>query len=79
MNEEERELDLALAECEAENRLLRARNDRLMIEVQLLAEALRAMTPPTTPHECKTEEEKTAYAFGWWQAMEHARKEKNGG
>lgn len=29
MNDTERNLDLALAECEAENRLLRARNDRL--------------------------------------------------
>ena len=29
MNEQEREMDLALAECEAENRLLRARNERL--------------------------------------------------
>lgn len=29
MNNEERELDLALAEAEQENRLLRARNERL--------------------------------------------------
>ena len=29
MNDTERNLDLTLAECEAENRLLRARNDRL--------------------------------------------------
>jgi hypothetical protein len=29
MNEQERDLDLALAECEQENRLLRARIDRL--------------------------------------------------
>ena len=42
MNEQEREMDLALAECEAENRLLRARNERLLKEVQLLTEALRA-------------------------------------
>ena len=41
MNEQEREMDLALAECEAENRLLRARNERLMKEVDLLTEALR--------------------------------------
>jgi hypothetical protein len=33
MNEEDRELDLALAECEAENRLLRARNERLEREL----------------------------------------------
>ena len=34
MNEEDRELDLALAECEAENRLLRARNERLERELR---------------------------------------------
>jgi hypothetical protein len=42
MNEQEREMDFALAECEAENRLLRARNERLMKEVDLLTEMLRA-------------------------------------
>jgi hypothetical protein len=25
------------------------------------------------PHECQTEAEKTAYAFGWWKAMEYVR------
>jgi len=39
MNEIERDLDLALAECEAENRLLRARNDRL----EKVAEAAKTM------------------------------------
>ena len=39
MNETERDLDLALAECEAENRLLRARNDRL----EKVAEAAKTM------------------------------------
>jgi hypothetical protein len=39
MNDTERNLDLALAECEAENRLLRARNDRL----EKVAEAAKAM------------------------------------
>ncbi len=34
MNEEERELDIALAEAEQENRLLMARNERLMAEAQ---------------------------------------------
>lgn len=34
----------ALAECEQENRLLRARNERLMIEVQLLSEAVRDLS-----------------------------------
>jgi hypothetical protein len=36
MNDEDRELDLALAECEAENRLLRARNERLERELREL-------------------------------------------
>ena len=36
MTEEDRELDLALAECEAENRLLRARNERLERELKEL-------------------------------------------
>lgn len=36
MNEEDRQMDLALAECEAENRLLRARNERLERELREL-------------------------------------------
>ncbi|MES3041855.1 MAG: hypothetical protein V4730_11990 [Pseudomonadota bacterium] len=31
-------------------------------------------TQPAAPHECKTEGEKTAFAFGWWKALEQARK-----
>lgn len=34
MTEDERELDIALAEAEQENRILRARNERLMAEAQ---------------------------------------------
>jgi hypothetical protein len=30
-------------------------------------------TVPTPPPECQTEAEKTAYAFGWWKAMERKR------
>ncbi len=40
MNAEDRELDLALAECEAENRLLRARNERLERELKELRDML---------------------------------------
>ena len=40
MTEEDRELDLALAECEAENRLLRARNERLERELKELRDML---------------------------------------
>ena len=39
MNENERMMDLALAESEAENRLLRARNERL----EKVADAAKAM------------------------------------
>lgn len=28
---------------------------------------------PTPPPECQTDAEKTAYAFGWWKALEHIR------
>jgi len=40
MNEQERELDMALAEAEQENRLLRARNERLESEVKELEDIL---------------------------------------
>lgn len=43
MNEQERDLDLALAECEQENRLLRARNERLNKEVEVLRDAVQNM------------------------------------
>lgn len=36
MNEQERDLDLALAECEQENRMLRARNERLENELHIV-------------------------------------------
>ena len=39
--------------------------------------ALRAL--PSPPPECQTESEKTAYAFGWWKALESVelKKEKS--
>jgi hypothetical protein len=39
MNDNEREMDLALAEAEQENRLLRARNQRLEREILAAADA----------------------------------------
>jgi len=30
----------------------------------------------SAPHEAKTEAEKTAYAFGWWKALETAREKQ---
>ena len=88
MNEEERELDLALAECEQENRLLRARNERLMIEVQLLSEALRAKAwvELTEDDICKNlladgynTEAEFMRAVHLIEAAEKILKEKNGG
>ena len=32
-----------------------------------------ALAQPEPPPECKTEEEKTAFAFGWWKALETQR------
>jgi hypothetical protein len=53
MNEQEQELDFLVAELEQENRLLRARNDRLMIEVQLLTDAIRAASERVTTLEVR--------------------------
>ena len=44
MNEQERELDLMVAELEQENRLLRARNDRLESEAQDSSAILESKT-----------------------------------
>ena len=49
MNEQEREMDLALAECEAENRLLRARNERLEQELTLLKSIIDSYTLINNP------------------------------
>ena len=49
MNEQEREMDLALAECEQENRLLRARNERLEQELTLLKEIIDSYTRASNP------------------------------
>lgn len=32
---------------------------------------------PTPPPECQTDAEKTAFAFGWWKALEHIRMKKS--
>ena len=49
MNEQEREMDLALAECEAENRLLRARNERLQQELAIFKQIIDAQTISSYP------------------------------
>lgn len=39
-------------------------------EITELRAKLAALEIPPPPHDCKTEAEKTAYAFGWWKALE---------
>jgi hypothetical protein len=77
MNNDDRELDFALAEAEQENRLLRTRNERLentVVEyeqlIRDLTDALRAQAMPPAPMECKTDAEKIAYSYGWFKALE---------
>ena len=60
MNEQEREMDLALAECEAENRLLRARNERLEKELTLLKSVIDSYTLASNPTLFKSRKEEDA-------------------
>jgi hypothetical protein len=53
MNEQERELDLMVAELEQENRLLRARNERLSVELQLLEQKFNALNSRLIPLEVR--------------------------
>jgi hypothetical protein len=55
MTEQERELDFMISELEQENRLLHARNQRLMIEVQMLTEAIRATAERITTLEVRND------------------------
>ena len=43
--------------------------------ITALREAL-AQQPPPPPPECKTEAERTAYAFGWFKALETVNQKK---
>ena len=40
-----------------------------------IADCKEALAQPAPPPECKTEAEQTAYAFGWWKALESVRTE----
>ena len=45
-------------------------------KVELATQALdKALTEQPAPPECKTEAEKTAYAFGWYKALESVREQ----
>ena len=39
----------------------------------LLSDVMDVLAQPAPPPECKTEAEQTAYAFGWWKALESLR------
>ena len=41
-----------------------------------LREALAQQPPPPPPPECRTEAERTAYAFGWFKALETVNQKK---
>lgn len=70
MNNDDRELDFALAESEQENRLLKQKVADYEGLIRDLTEALRAQAMPPAPMECKTDAEKIAYAYGWFKALE---------
>ena len=40
---------------------------------ELCADTCAALEAPQPPHECTTEAEKIAFAFGWWKALEANR------
>lgn len=40
---------------------------------EVLTALQERLAQPEPPPECKTEEEKTAFAFGWWKAVEAQR------
>jgi hypothetical protein len=42
-------------------------------DVPLYSKPVSLYTTPIPPSECQTEEEKRAFAFGWWKAMERKR------
>lgn len=45
--------------------------------VPKIAAAIKeVLAQPAPPPECKTEAEQTAYAFGWWKALESVRTEQ---
>lgn len=50
-----------------------ASTKRIYEALAAIQEALAQPAPP--PPECKTEAEQTAYAFGWWKALESVRTE----
>jgi hypothetical protein len=52
------------------------RNKQYEIEKEAITAIKEALAQPAPPPECKTEAEQTAYAFGWWKALEYVRTEQ---
>ena len=57
----------ALTYCEALNRDVERQKMQARNTIQ------EALAQPAPPPECKTEAEQTAYAFGWWKALESVK------
>lgn len=69
-------LEAAKAEIERLNTGWQSANALLLRRSADLVTAQAALAQPvqpTPPYECKTEAEKTAFAFGWWKALESAQ------
>lgn len=49
--------------------------EQLIVEIEETLSGTSSSAPPPPP-ECKTLAEKTAYAFGWWKALESVRAEQ---
>jgi hypothetical protein len=47
-----------------------------LVEIQEKLGMYDDQKPAPPPPECKTEAEQTAYAFGWWKALEYVRTEQ---
>lgn len=56
---------------------LAVEDDMLADEIEQAITAIREamVEQPEPPPECKTDAEKTAFAFGWWKALEENRKQ----
>jgi len=58
-----------------EDKTLLTPNEWKAVYGQTITAIKEALAQPAPPPECKTEAEQTAYAFGWWKALESVRTE----
>lgn len=66
-------LKLALEALEGSIALTMA---KIALRNKAITKLKEALAQPAPPPECKTEAEQTAYAFGWWKALESVRTEQ---